>query len=496
MPCSDNFGEGPTPWDMPLPDELRHQWKDGYTRRHFLKKASLSLGGLGLAHLLGGNKAMAGGSLEAPHQNPSAKRVISLFMAGGPPHQDMFDYKPRLAEFAGKDIPASILGADFKPSGMTAGQSRFTVRPSSFKFQKHGKSGRYVSSALPYTAKCIDDLTMIHSMYSDAINHEPAIMLMNTANMLPGRPALGAWCSYGLGSLNENLPSFVVLNSNRVPGTSGQPVTPRLWSSAFLNAKHAGVPLRAGHDPVLYLNDPRGMSRKLRRSILDGIEEMNHRTLSEIGDPETNARIEQYEMAYRMQMSVPELSDLSNEPASTWQLYGEDAKKPGSFAYNCLMARRLAERGVRYTQVYQRGWDFHGALDRDLKRLCDATDRGTYALLTDLKQRGLMDDTLVVWGGEFGRTTYSQGDGRDHHAKCFTSWLAGAGVKPGMTYGATDDFAFNNMDPDKAVHPRDLIATICHCLGVDSNRLTKVINGVDLKPTGVIHPHLIKDILS
>lgn len=495
--CSDHHGEGPTIWDMPIPQELKNEWKDSITRRHFLNFSSASLGGLGLASLLGQNRAYAdSGLLGAPHIQPRAKRVISLFMAGGPPHQDMFDYKPELAKYNGKDIPKDILGEDFKPSGMTAGQSRFTVKPSSFSFQKYGKSGHYVSSALPWTAKVADELAMIHSMYSEAINHEPAIMLMNTANMVPGRPALGAWMSYGLGSLNENLPSYVVLNSNLIPGTSGQPVTPRLWSGSFLGAKHSGVPLRAGNDPVLYLRDPDGMSRSLRRSILDGIAESNQRTFDKLADAETHSRIQQYEMAFNMQMSVPELADFSNEPQSTWDLYGPDAKVPGSFAYNCLMARRLAERGVRFTQIYQRGWDFHGNLDADMNKLCGTTDRGTYALITDLKQRGLLDDTLVMWGGEFGRTTYSQGSGRDHHAKCFTSWVAGGGVKGGTVHGQTDDFAFNVLTPSDKVHPRDLIATACHCLGVNSDLLSKRVTGVDLKPTGVIHGKLVNEILA
>ena len=290
--CSDHHGEGPTVWDLPVPEGLKHEWKDAVTRRHFLKKSSASLGGIGLASLLGSKLAQAGGILGAPHSEPTAKRVISLFMAGGPPHQDLFDYKPKLSEYNGKDIPKDVLGADFKPSGMTAGMSRFTVRPSTFTFKQYGESGRYVSSALPWTAKIIDEVSMVHSMYSDAINHEPAIMLMNTANMLPGRPALGAWVSYGLGSPNDNLPSFIVLNSTQPKGTSGQPVTPRLWSSAFLNAKHAGVPLRAGKDPVLYLNNPDGMSRKLRRSILDGITELNENIYQDIGDRETHARIQ------------------------------------------------------------------------------------------------------------------------------------------------------------------------------------------------------------
>ncbi len=461
-------------------------------RRDLLQYSGL--GALALSSLDG--FAAEGGHGHGPAPKAKAKRVIQLFMAGGPPHMDLFDYKPRLAEFHGKDLPPSVLGADFKPSGMSSGQARFTVLASPRKFAQFGKTGRWVSDALPYTAKIVDELGMIHSMYSDAINHEPAIMLMNTCAMFPGRPALGAWVSYGLGSLNANLPSFVVLNSNLLPGTSGQPVTPRLWSSSFIPTQHAGVALRSGRDPVLYLKNPEGMSPELRRTLVDGINEQNGRTFDDWGDPETKARIAQYEMASKMQMSVPELTDFSKEPQSTWDLYGPEAKIPGSFAYNCLMARRLAERDVRFTQVYQRGWDFHGGLNKDLPRLCAATDRGTYALFTDLKQRGLLDDTLIVWGGEFGRTTYTQGggDGRDHHAKCFTGWMAGAGIKPGATHGATDDFAFNIVDG--AVHPRDQVTTICHLLGIDASRLSKRVMGVDLKPTGVEPGKLIKTILA
>jgi hypothetical protein len=499
-PCSDHHGEGPTVLNLPIPSALKEEWKVAITRRHFLRRAGSTLGGLGLAHLLGSDSAFAAGqgqgSLGAPHNTGKAKRVIWLFMAGGPPHQDMWDYKPRLEEFNGQDIPKEILGADFKPSGMTAGSSRFTVKASPFKFKQYGQCGRFVSDALPWTAKCVDDIATIHSMYSDAINHEPAIMLMNTAAMFPGRPALGAWISYGLGSMNSNLPSFVVLNSIVLPGLPVQPVTPRLWSSSFLPTEHAGVALRADADPVLYLRDPEGMDRALRRNLLDGIAEHNERTFRALGDTETHARIAQYEMAFNMQMSVPELADFSDEPESTWELYGPDAKKPGSFTYNCLMARRMAERGVRFTQIYQRGWDFHGGLSGGMNALCGATDRACYALITDLKRRGLLDDTLVIWGGEFGRTTYSQGgDGRDHHAKCFTNWMAGGGIKGGTSHGQTDDFAFNLLDVGDKVHPRDLIATACHTLGIESDRLTKRVLGVDLKPTGVEHGKLIKSIL-
>ena len=511
-PCSDLHGEGPTPLDLPITHGQKQEWKTLATRRHFLASSGQFLGALGLASLAApgllraadtpaaGHGVAPGagqGSLGAPHQKAKAKRVIQLFMGGGPAQMDIWDCKPELAKWNGQDMPLSILGADFRPTGMTSGQSRFAIKASPWGSKQYGQCGRRVTDLLPWTAKCVDDLALIHTMRSDAINHEPAILLMNTANMFPGRPALGAWVSYGLGSANADLPSFVVLNSNMLPGTDGQSVTPKLWSSGFLPTEHAGVPLRTGTDPVLYLRDPSGMSRGMRRKMVDGVAKLNRKTFEAVGDPETHARIQQYEMAFNMQMSVPDLADLSQEPQSTWDLYGEEAKVPGSFAYNCLMARRLAERGVRYTQIYQRGWDVHSGLGGSTPRLCAATDRPTYALLTDLKRRGLLDDTLVVWGGEFGRTTYSQGgDGRDHHAKCFTVWLAGGGTQGGAVHGATDDFAFNTANPGDTVEVRDLIATITHCLGIEVDRLSKRVLGVDLKPTGVLPSKVVTDILA
>ncbi len=510
-PCSDHHGEGPTPFDLPIDQGQKLAWKTLATRRHFLATSGQFMGALGLASLLGPQLANASslgasvnrsvapglgqGSLGAPHEKAHSKRVIQLFMAGGPPHMDMWDCKPELNKWNGQDMPASALGADFKPTGMTSGQSRYVIKSSPWGSKQYGQSGRRVTDLLPWTAKCVDDLAVIHTLWTDAINHEPAILLMNTANMIPGRPALGSWVSYGLGSANANLPSFVVLNSNVLPGTNTQSVTPKLWSSGFLPTEHAGVPLRTGANPVLYLNDPGKMTRDMRRAMVDGVDALNRQTFETVGDPETHARIQQYEMAFNMQMSVPELTDLSAEPQSTWDLYGNEAKKPGSFAYNCLMARRMAERGVRYTQIYQRGWDVHGGLAGDIPRLCGATDRPAYALLTDLKRRGLLDDTLVVWGGEFGRTTYSQGDGRDHHAKCFSVWLAGGGIKGGTSYGETDDFAFNAADGSQKVHVRDLITTISHTLGIESERLSKRVLGVDLRPTGVLPGRLIKEIV-
>ena len=515
QPCSDHHGEGPTPFDLPIDQGQKREWKTLATRRHFLAQSGQFMGALGLASLAAPDLARASdvgapaashgvapglgqGSLGAPHQQAKAKRVIQLFMAGGPPHMDLWDCKPELAKYNGQDMPASALGADFRPTGMTSGQSRYAIKSSPAGSKQYGQCGRRVSDFLPWTAKCVDDLAVIHSLRTDAINHEPAILLMNTSAMFPGRPALGAWVSYGLGSANADLPSFVVLNSNTIAGTNVQSVTPKLWSSGFLPTEHAGVPLRTGADPVLYLRDPGSMTRDMRRAMVDGVSELNRQTFEAVGDPETHARIQQYEMAFNMQMSVPELTDMSQEPQSTWDLYGEGAKQPGSFAYNCLMARRLAERGVRYTQVYQRGWDFHGGLHGGLNAMCGATDRPSYALITDLKRRGLLEDTVVLWGGEFGRTTYSQGgpDGRDHHAKCFSVWLAGGGIKGGTRYGQTDDFAFNIANPAEKVEVRDLIATLTHCLGIDEKRLSKRVLGVDLRPTGVLESHAIKDILA
>lgn len=499
--CSDHHGEGATPWDLPIPDVLKAEWKTAATRRHFLARSGQLLGALGLSGLLGrpafaSEVAVTGqGVLGAPHHAARSKRVIQLFMAGGPPHMDLFDYKPGLKDWNGKDLPPSAFPPDFRPSGMTSGQSRYVVTASPWGAKQYGQRGAWVSDLMPWTAKCVDDIAFIHSMFTDAVNHEPAILLMNTCAMFPGRPALGAWISYGLGSMNANLPAFVVLNSNVIPGTNTQTVTPKLWSSSFLPTEYGGVPLRTGKDPVLYLRDPEGMSRDMRQAMVKGISELNEQTYKSVGDPETHARIKQYEMAFAMQMSVPELSDFSDEPQSTWELYGPEAKVPGSFAYNCLMSRRLAERGVRYTQVYQRGWDVHGGLAAHLPLLAKATDRPAYALITDLKRRGLFDDTLVVWGGEFGRTIYSQGgDGRDHHAKCFTMWLAGGGIKGGVAHGKTDDFAFSTIaDP---VHVRDLTSTICNVLGIDADRLTKRVLGVDLKPFGVEPGKLVKSILA
>jgi hypothetical protein len=501
---------GPTVLDLPIPDGMKMEWAALQTRRHFLGKLGNVLGWAAVASLLGDKvlteKAHAANAYAQPPEfsklpnfAPKAKRAIYLFMSGGPPQMDLLDYKPKLAALYDKDIPDSVRGTQ-QLTGMTAGQSRFPIAPSHWPFKQHGKSGAWVSDLLPYTAQMVDDLTIIRSTNTDAINHEPATMLMNTGNMNSGKPCLGSWLSYGLGSMNDNLPTFMVLLSKTNAKENNQPVSSRLWSSGFLSSEYAGVGLRSAGDPVLYLSDPRGVNRDVRRKMLDAVNEINHQTYEALGDPETNSRISQYEMAYRMQMSVPELTDMSDEPQSTWDLYGADAKIPGTFAYNCLMARRMAERDVRFVQVYKRGWDVHSDVTGMLPVLCRETDQGCHALITDLKQRGLLDDTLVIWAGEFGRTVYSQGGlskenyGRDHHPRCFTTWMAGGGVRPGLTYGETDEYSYNIVkDP---VPVRDFNATILHCLGIDHNKLTFKFQGLDQKLTGTTPAEVVTGLLA
>ena len=500
--------------NMPIPANLKQEWAVLETRRNFLGRAGKVLGWAALASLMNdrgaGRYAQAANSpstshiatpeeLKLPHFAPKAKRAIYLFMSGGPPQIDLLDYKPNLAALYNQDMPESIRGGQ-RLTGMTSAQAHFPIAPSHWSFKQYGQAGMHVSDLLPYTAQIVDELTIIKSTNTDAINHEPAIMLMNTGNMNAGKPCLGSWLSYGLGSMNDNLPTFIVLQTKLNTKENNQPVSSRLWSSGFLSSEYAGVGLRSGGDPVLYLSDPDGVDREVRRNMLDAVEELNRQTLSELGDPETNARIAQYEMAYRMQASVPELVDLSKEPQSTWDLYGEEAKVPGTFAYNCLLARRMAERGVRFTQIYKRGWDVHGDVTGILPILCRETDRGCYALVTDLKRRGLLDDTLVIWAGEFGRTVYSQGGlskdnyGRDHHPRCFTTWMAGGGVRAGIIYGETDDFSYNVVkDP---VPVRDFNATILHCLGIDHNRQTYKFQGLDQKLTGTTPASVVQGLLA
>jgi hypothetical protein len=495
--------------DFAIPLRVKQEWTELQTRRHFLGRAGRVLGWAAAASLLGERalrgdnypavSAQAGDSLKFPNFAPKAKRAIYLFMSGGPSQVDLWDYKPSLAAQFDKDLPDSVRGSQ-QLTGMTTGQARFPVAPSHWAFKRYGQSGAWVSDLMPNTGRIVDELTIIKSTNTEAINHEPAIMLMNTGNMNAGKPCLGSWLAYGLGSMNDNLPTFMVLQTKLNTTENNQPVSSRLWSSGFLSSEYAGVGLRSSGDPVLYLTDPNGVDREVRRKMLDAVNEINRQTYEELGDPETNSRIAQYEMAYRMQSSVPELADLSKEPQSTWDLYGPDAKEPGTFAYNCLMARRLAERGVRFTQIYKRGWDMHDNVTKILPIICRETDRGCYALVTDLKQRGMLDDTLVIWAGEFGRTVYSQGGltqenyGRDHHPRCYTTWMAGGGVRPGITYGETDDYSYNVVkDP---VTARDFNATILHCLGIDHNKLTYKFQGLDQKLTGPVPASVVSGLLA
>jgi hypothetical protein len=509
--CSDHCGEHPTVWDLPnVPIGLKREWLQLETRRHFLGRGVKALGAAGLATLLGrsaphllASAAPAAnpmlGAVGSPHFAPKAKRAIYLFMAGSPSQFETWDYKPALSDMFDKDLPESVRGGQVL-TGMTASQARFPIAPSVYKFAQGGKAGHFVSELFPHTAKVADELCVIKSLYTEAINHEPAILQLTTGNMFAGRPSIGAWLSYGLGAANDELPTFVVMTSKMPVRTNVQALSNRLWSSGFLSPDHAAVTLRAGNDPVLYINNPKGVDGDLRRAMIDGVNDLNRQLFERVGDPEINARISQYEMAFRMQTSVPELTDFSNEPASTWDLYGPKAKEPGTFAYNCLMARRLAERGVRFTQVFLRSWDQHSNLPNNIRAMAEDSDRPTYALVTDLKQRGLLDETLVIWGGEFGRTVYSQGVlrpdnyGRDHHPRCFSMWMAGGGVKPGMTFGETDDFSYNIVkDP---VHIRDLHATILHLFGIDHNKLTFKFQGLDQKLTGVLPAKIIDGILA
>ena len=503
--CSDHGGEHPSVWDLPhVPLGLKREWLALETRRHFLGRGVKALGAAGLATLLGrtapnllANGMVAGAS--GPNFAPKAKRAIYLFMAGSPSQFETWDYKPGLANRFDQDLPESVRGGQVL-TGMTASQARFPIAPSAYKFCQYGKAGHWVSELFPHTARVADELCVIKSLHTEAINHEPAILQLTTGNMFAGRPSIGAWLSYGLGAANDELPTFVVMTSKMPIRTNVQALSNRLWSSGFLSPEHAAVALRAGNDPVLYINNPTGVDGDLRRTMIDGVNALNRQLFERVGDPEINARIAQYEMAFRMQTSVPELTDFSNEPASTWELYGPKAKEPGTYAYNCLMARRLAERGVLFTQVFLRTWDQHSNLPTNIKLMAEESDRATYALVTDLKQRGLLDDTLVIWGGEFGRTVYSQGVlrpdnyGRDHHPRCFSMWLAGGGVKPGISYGETDDFSYNIVkDP---VHIRDLHATLLHLFGLDHNKLSFKFQGLDQKLTGVLPSRVIDAILA
>lgn len=481
-----------------------NQYEAVVGRRDFLTRAGLGIGAAALARLFGAEAIAAAnpaGSLTGlaglPHIAPKAKRVICLFQSGGPSHLDLFDEKPILRERFNKDLPESIRKGQ-RITGMVAGQSRLAIQPSKFAFQPGGESGVMMSDLLPHTRAIADEICVIRSMHTEAINHDPAITFFQTGSQLPGRPSMGAWLDYGLGRANENLPGFVVLISVTAKG-GGQGLLARLWGSGFLPSRHQGVQFRGAGDPVLYLSDPAGMTRERRRLMLDGLAELNRLQFAQAADPEIETRISQYEMAYRMQASVPDLMDLSGEPESVLKSYGTDVEKPGTFARNCLLARRLAERGVRFIQLYHRDWDHHGGLHERLPDLAKDVDQPSAALVMDLKQRGLLEDTLVIWGGEFGRTPYAQGSanrdayGRDHHGRAFSIWMAGGGVRAGMTYGQTDDFGFNVVE--NPVHIHDLQATILHCLGIDHTKLTYRFQGRQFRLTDV-HGNVVRAILS
>ena len=466
------------------------------TRRHFFSWASAGIGSLALASLLNDDVLAAPKAATGPqiHFAPKAKRIIYLFQSGGPSHIELWDYKPKLKELHGIELPESVRMGQ-RLTGMSSGQSSKPVVAPMVNFAQHGKNGTWVSELLPHTARVIDDLCVIKTMHTNAINHDPAVTEIQTGNQQPGRPTLGAWASYGLGSENRDLPAFVVLLS----GQSGQNLHTRYWEAGFLPTVHQGVQFRSKGDPILFLANPQGMSQDVRRTIMDGIRDVNRQKLAAVGDPEIATRIEQFELAYRMQLSVPELMDISKEPASTFDLYGPDAKTPGSFAANCLLARRLAERDVRFIQLYHRDWDHHGGLPGGIRGMAKQTDQAAAGLIQDLKQRGMLEDTLVIWGGEFGRTIYSQGAltkdnyGRDHHGRCFSIWMAGGGIKPGMVYGETDDFCYNIVK--NPVHIHDLHATILHLMGVDHTKLTYRFQGRDFRLTDVAG-NVMKDLLA
>ena len=480
--------------------KLEHQMD----RRQFLTKSSLGLGALALGSLMGINplKAVANhrpilkkGPIPGfPHHVPKVKRVVYLFQSGGPSQFETFDYKPKLNQLFGAELPSSVRKGQ-RLTGMSAQQSSLPMVPSIYKFDQYGKSRAWVSELMPYTSEVVDDICFVKSMFTEQINHDPAITFFQTGHQLAGRPSIGAWLSYGLGSDNENLPTFIVLVSKN---GSGQPLYARLWGNGFLPTEHQGVQFRAGKDPVLYLSNPENYEGTDRRSMLQYLKQLNETQHELYGDPEILSRISQYELAFKMQTSVPEVTDLSNEPDHIFEMYGPDSRNPGTYAANCLMARRLLERGVKFVQLYHQGWDQHLHLPGGIKHQCKNTDQGTAALIKDLKQRGLFEDTLVVWGGEFGRTVYSQGKltpsnyGRDHHPRCFTIWMAGAGVKPGFTYGLTDDFSYNIMENPVSVH--DFQATLMHLLGIDHERLTFKHQGRRYRLTDV-HGEVVKGIL-
>ena len=478
-----------------------HQYAAMHSRREFLSRSAMGLGALGLASLMNPLSAASKGtasdvaSVSLPHFAPRAKRIIYLFQSGAPSQMDLFDHKPLLQEMYGQELPPSVRQGQ-RLTGMTAGQTSFPLAGTLFDFQRYGESQAWMSELVPHQAAIADELCFIHSMHTEAINHDPAITFIQTGSQFPGRPSMGSWIDYGLGSMNENLPAFIVLVTK---GKGGQPLYARLWGNGFLPSQHQGVQFRAGKDPVLYLTNPEGIDHNHRGEQLDFLRQLQEHQFDKLQDPEIEARIAQYEMAFRMQSSVPEVTDTRGEPDYIYDLYGPDSRTPGTYAANCLLARRLAEKGVRFIQLYHRGWDQHDNLPNGIARQCRETDQASAALITDLKQRGMLDDTLVIWGGEFGRTNYSQGQlsntnyGRDHHPKCFSLWMAGAGIKKGFAYGKTDDFSYNVVE--NPVHVHDFQATIMHLLGITHEQFTFKFQGRRYRLTDV-HGNVVKDILA
>ena len=476
------------------------------TRRQFFGRTAAGIGPLALSHLLAGEgyaatEARPPGAVGLPglpHFASKAKRVIYMFQSGAPSQIDLYDHKPVLRRFHGEDLPDTVRKGQ-RITGMTSGQDRLPVAASVFRFQQHGQSGTELSELLPHIGGVVDDIALVKTVQTDAINHDPAITFIQSGFQQPGRPSMGSWVSYGLGSENRDLPGFVVLISQGSNLNQSQPLFSRLWGSGFLPSRYQGVKFRSSDDPVLYLSNPRGIDASTRRSMLDAVAEINRLRSQEFGDPEIETRIAQYEMAYRMQSSVPELMDLSSEPDSVFDRYGPDSRIPGTYAANCLLARRLAERDVRFVQLFHRGWDQHQDLPRDIRLQARDTDQPSAALVQDLKERGMLDSTLVVWGGEFGRTVYCQGKlsetnyGRDHHPRCFTMWMAGGGIKPGVSYGQTDDYCYNVVEDP--VHVYDLQATALHCLGIDHKRLTFKFQGRHFRLTDV-HGEVVDGLLA
>ena len=473
-------------------------WMKYDNRRRFLARGRDVLGFAAIQSLMA--QAEARNGAVQTHFPPKAKRVIYLHMVGGPSQMDLFDYKPEMAKWYDKDLPASIRQGQ-RLTTMTSGQARFPVAPSKYRFAQKGQCGMWMNDELlPYLGQAADEICWMRSLHTEAINHEPAICAMQTGNQVTGRPCLGSWASYGLGAMNENLPSFVVLIATPSNREQEQAISPRLWSSGYLPSEYAGVSFRSKGDPILFINNPPGVSGDVRKQTITTLNQLNELNYREVGDPETHARIQQYEMAFRMQSSVPELTDLAQEPEYVFKLYGDEARKPGSFAYSALMARRLAERGVRFVQIYHNNWDHHSNVGGRMPSQCKDVDQPCAALLQDLKDRGMLEDTLVIWGGEFGRTIYSQGGlskqnyGRDHHPRCFTMWMAGGGAKGGSIYGETDDFSYNIVkDP---LHISDFHATVLHLLGYHHDRFTYKFQGLDQRLTGVEPRKVIKELLA